>query len=342
MSASSIKGGLLEYFIRNLLVNCGFKSVIPDGTLIYSRGNLTMINGRGAAHDADVLMTPPIQMPFTYPYRVNFECKAYKNPVGLPIVRNALGFRYDVNGFEIVTYPQIQARQNQSRTIPAIDRRQRFNYQIGVASVERFTNSAFEFAANNKIPLISLRWFIDDVICDKFHLITKQYLEQFRKDELDDLERFLKSNNNSSNGVTLLQTNNYFSDIYNALKDFERNIFVGLLESGDMVFLISKNVHSADFIKNRNNTYKAQFHYWTNNRELWTLSIENLEGDDFKYEFYLPHDILEEWKEENYSQQTAIGIKGEFFSSMVVFVKGGTFPFKIIYLDKDWHESISE
>jgi hypothetical protein len=168
MSASSIKGGLLEYFIRNLLINCGFKSVIPDGTKIYNRGNLTMINGRGAAHDADVLMTPPIQMPFTYPYRVNFECKAYKNPVGLAIIRNALGFRYDVNGFEIVTYPQIQARQNQTRTIPAIDRRQRFNYQIGVAFVERNTNSAFEFAANNKIPLISLRCLLMIVLLINF------------------------------------------------------------------------------------------------------------------------------------------------------------------------------
>jgi hypothetical protein len=184
--------------------------------------------------------------------------------------------------------------------------------------------------------------FIDDSIVDKFHLITKQYLSQFDLVELDDLEKFLKSNHSRAEGVTLLHGNNHFRDIYEALKNFESNVFVGLLESGDMVFLISKNERSAEFISNNQNTYKAKFHYWTNDRDLWILSIENSGEDDYEFEFYLPHDILEEWKEENYSPQTAIGIKGEFFSNMVVFVMGGTFPFKILYLDKDWHESISE
>ena len=95
-------------------MNCGFTRVIPDGLLIFNRGGLTMINGKGAAHDADVLMTPPIQMPFSYPYRVNFECKAYNRRIGLSVIRSALGLRHDINEFEIVTRNHLQAESVQN------------------------------------------------------------------------------------------------------------------------------------------------------------------------------------------------------------------------------------
>jgi len=54
-------------------------------------GGLFYVNGRGAAHDADVLMEPLVQIPFSYPSRILFECKAYDSKTTLPIVRNALG-----------------------------------------------------------------------------------------------------------------------------------------------------------------------------------------------------------------------------------------------------------
>ena len=66
------------------------------------------MNGKGAAHDADVFMEPPIQIPFIYPTRVIFECKAYASRAGLPIVRNALGLRQDINEFEIVTKESLE------------------------------------------------------------------------------------------------------------------------------------------------------------------------------------------------------------------------------------------
>jgi hypothetical protein len=154
MSASSVKGALLEYVIRRLLMSSGFVLVKPDNLFIFKKGHLTMINGKGAAHDADVLLEPPIQIPFTYPSRINFECKAYKNNIGLPVIRNALGFRQDLNDFEITTRRQILKRKNNRRSSLAIDDRQRFLYQIGVACIESFSKPAFEFAANNKIPLL--------------------------------------------------------------------------------------------------------------------------------------------------------------------------------------------
>ncbi len=67
MKASNIKGALLEYLVRRLLGNCGFHPVYLDNLYTYVRGDLFYVNGRGAAHDADVLMEPTVQMPFSYP-----------------------------------------------------------------------------------------------------------------------------------------------------------------------------------------------------------------------------------------------------------------------------------
>ena len=100
---ASIKGKLFEYFVFRLLVSCGFKPVIPDGLLVYKGGPGLMVQGIGQPHNADVLLTPPIQTPFYYPTRLLVECKCYDEPIGLPQIRNALGLRDDINNFEIVT-----------------------------------------------------------------------------------------------------------------------------------------------------------------------------------------------------------------------------------------------
>jgi hypothetical protein len=70
-------------------------NVKTDGVYSFERGGLFFVNGKGAARDADIIMPPPIQMPFHYPTQIIFECKAYKPTAGLPIIRGALGLRSD-------------------------------------------------------------------------------------------------------------------------------------------------------------------------------------------------------------------------------------------------------
>jgi hypothetical protein len=115
MKATNIKGALLEHIVRNLLKNCGFTNVKADNLYSFERGGLFYVNGKGTAHDADVIMNPPIQMPFSYPTQLIFECKAYEATVGLSIVRNALGLCNDINDFEIVTKGSLLKRQNNRR-----------------------------------------------------------------------------------------------------------------------------------------------------------------------------------------------------------------------------------
>lgn len=63
MTAGNIKGALLEYIVRNLLKNCGFTNVRADNLFTFERGGLFFINGKGAAHDADIIMNPPMSCP---------------------------------------------------------------------------------------------------------------------------------------------------------------------------------------------------------------------------------------------------------------------------------------
>lgn len=338
MSAAKIKGTLLEFIVRRLLTNCGFTRVHPDGLFIYNLRGLNFINGKGAAHDADVLMNPPIQMPFSYPYRINFECKSYNKKIGLTIIRNALGLRYDINEFEIVTRTQLQERQNNRRSSLAIDNRQRYNYQVGVASVEDFTKDAFEFAANNKIPLISLSWFLPRNICDLFHNITDAYLQQFQESDLADLMQFLKGNENQNGENFAQQTNSHIRTILNSFYEFENRVLIGLLESGDLLFLIANDNFNREIFYQANRL-EAQFHYRRRELDFWTLTIN--QGNEFG--FYLPSNIIAMWKEQNFDKQVAINLKEHFFSKVFIFTRNNTdLPFRIVNIDRQWLNEIND
>ena len=192
MKAGNIKGALLEYIVRQLLKNCGFTNVRADNLFSFERGGLFFINGKGAAHDADIIMNPPIQMPFAYPTQLLFECKAYGSIANLPFVRNALGLRNDLNDFEIVTRDSILKRQNNRRAAYAIDTRTRFLYQVGVASVNDFSKPAVEFASNNKIPLLSLSWFLGPNTIRNFNRINQPLIDSFQTEDVQNLYDLLK------------------------------------------------------------------------------------------------------------------------------------------------------
>ena len=329
MNASKLKGNLLEYIVRRLLLNSGFTVVQPDGLLIYNSRGLKFINGKGSSHDADVLMNPPIQMPFSYPYRLLFECKAYNYRVGLPIVRNALGLRYDINEFEIVTRNQLTQRQNNRRGQLAIDNRPRYVYQVGVASINGFTKPAIEFSVNNKIPLISLNLILPDNIIRLFNEITDDFISEISID-IENITSFLKGNDNQQGQEYFRNGGNILSRIYNEFISFEENIIIGLLETGDLIFITTNNPESINFIVDNNNL-EAQFHYFNENREQWTLSIDN-----HNFHFFLPKRIIDLWRAESFDYSSGLEIKNKFFSRIFIFIRNLDIPFRIIKIDREW------
>ena len=94
-----LKGKLFEILMQRVLLSVGFSNIRSDGIYIFDGAPGQMIQGLGQAHNADVLMAPPIQIPFYNPSRILIECKNYAKKVGLNTIRSALGLREDINFF---------------------------------------------------------------------------------------------------------------------------------------------------------------------------------------------------------------------------------------------------
>ena len=348
MKATNIKGALLEYIVRNLLKNCGFTNVKADNVYSFERGGLFYVNGKGAAHDADVIMNPPIQMPFSYPTQLIFECKAYGATVGLPIVRNALGLRNDLNDFEIVTKGSLLKRQNNRRANYAIETRNRFLFQIGVASINDFSRPAIEFAANNKIPLLSLSWFLGPNAIRDFNNIDQPLVDSFNTTDIKNVYDFLKDRKGNLYSQKYQRANNFLSsdnilgDIVTTANVTINYSYVGLLETGDMVFLFARTRSENNILNQLTDfsTLKAEIHWFSDRPNVWRLTIFNPRNDNQRtdFDFFVPKRIFNHWKKFNLDKSVALDIKQEFFSKIFVFNQRNNpeIPFSIINIDREW------
>lgn len=111
-----MKAGIaFEILVKRIPISVGFSEVQSDGTYIYDGSSGRMLQGLGEAHNADVLLEPPVQTPFLNKIRLLVECKDYKRKVGLDVVRDALGLREDVNHFELVDANELLSRKTQRR-----------------------------------------------------------------------------------------------------------------------------------------------------------------------------------------------------------------------------------
>lgn len=348
MKATNIKGALLEYIVRNLLKNCGFTNVKADNVYSFEQGGLFFLNGKGAAHDADIIMNPPIQMPFTYPTQLIFECKAYGTTTSLPIVRNALGLRTDLNDFEIVTKESLLKRKNNRRGEYAIDSRTRFLFQIGVASVNDFSKPSIEFASNNKIPLLSLSWFLSAKIIADFNNIDQPLIDTFNATDIKNVYDFFKDRTGDlyshkyERALTFLRADNILGDIVTFANTMINYSYAGLLETGDMVFLFARS-RSEDNILNQINGFtglKAEIHWSSDRPNVWLLTVYNSRQPNQRtdFDFFVPQRIFKHWKQFNLDKAVALDIKQEFFSKIFVFNgrNNPEVPFSIINIDRQW------
>ena len=146
------------------------------------------------------------------------------------------------------------------------------------------------------------------------------------------------NNNNNDNTIRFLrETDSIFKNIYNAILEFENRVIIGLLESGDLLFLISDNINDVEYFANRNAVMSARFHYRRRTLDYWTLSV----NQEVEFGFYLPSRIIEMWREQSFDSQAAIDLKAELFSRVFVFVRNGELPFRILRIDRRWLNDIN-
>lgn len=149
-------GRAFEILVKQILLHVGFSEVKSDGLYIFDAGAGQMIQGLGEAHNADVLLEPPVQTPFYAMSRILIECKDYQKKVGLNTVRSVLGLKEDINHFDIVDKDELIARRNTRRkglTYPF----DRYDYQVAIAAMNGYTVPAQKFAATYRIPRLADR-----------------------------------------------------------------------------------------------------------------------------------------------------------------------------------------
>lgn len=56
-------GRAFEIFVKHILLKVGFVEVKSDGLYVFDGTAGQMIQGLGEAHNADVLLEPPVQIP---------------------------------------------------------------------------------------------------------------------------------------------------------------------------------------------------------------------------------------------------------------------------------------
>lgn len=342
-----MKGAFLEFIVRNILKSCGFSNVIADKLYTFENKGLFFINGKGAAHDADVIMDPPIQIPFSYPMRIIFECKSYDMTVGLPVVRNAAGLRDDINNFEIVTKDFLLERKK-NRTKYAVENRSRHLYQVGVVSLDKFSAAATEFAIHNKIPLLSLSSNFNRYIADQINSISQENINECSAQSIANLFKYLKDREGNLFTSTyeearnlLYENGNVFQNIHTLSTYVIKKTNVGLLENGQVIFLFKESEGEEDiFNSNYNSRLTAQLHWKRDSKDIWELDVLAEGNPDYRtrYRFFLPKEILREWGEFSNSKNSALELKNQFFSKIMVFNKGNhySFPLSIVNLDEEW------
>ena len=143
---SQIRGMLLEEALLRLLQTSGYQTVNKansDPTLKDGHSGLEVM-GRGSKHQIDAVADFSITPPFSYPQRLLVEAKCYAEtrPVGLPILRNAVGVLKDVGEYWV------------SRD--GLPPKTRYHYNYALFSASGYSANAEQYAYAHDIYLIPL------------------------------------------------------------------------------------------------------------------------------------------------------------------------------------------
>lgn len=284
-------GKAFELLVKQLLLNIGFTEINSDGLYVFDGAAGQMIQGLGEAHNADVLLEPPVQTPFYASTRILIECKDYTRRVGLNTVRSALGLREDINHFDVVDKRELEARRIQRRSGLTYNYT-RYYYQVALASMSGYTIPAQKFAATHRIPLLEFNKlpFWED-FCNILH-------------------------NRNMHGYS--SSRHYYEDetyveLCHMIDSIGERIAIAITNSGQMLFLYRVNNEINEFADD----YSL---HWIDRNSLWSLVSGNTE-----YQFQLPNSIMELWLKNSADEldmkRNAINCKASFFSNMVIYYK---------------------
>ena len=322
------RGRIFEWFVRRILINCGFTQVVDDGRIVYKGPSGLMVHGLGQPHNTDVLVSPPFQIPFFYPSRLIIECKCYLDPVGLPDIRGTLGLREDINNFEIITQDILNKRKNYRRQDIAAYNMERYVYQTAVAAISGFTFPAQEFALVHRIPLINIeripfcKQFKDVLFNDKIQINKEVFQKIFSED------------------IPLTDHSDYkwVNDLKELMRIIENKFCVGVLQSGDLLFLYTDNDEKWVL-----NAKDIELH-WSSDKRLWQITPRQEMNRTKETWFELPDILFEQWAEMKFDRENALRMKESYFKYIYIMGRDteGVARLQVIRLSKEFIDEARE
>jgi len=301
-------GRAFEILVKRILINVGFSEVKSDGLYIFDGAPGQMIQGLGEAHNADVLLEPPVQTPFYSRTRLLVECKDYSRKVGLNTVRSVLGLREDINHFDIVDINELTVRRSQNRH-GIVYNYERYYYQVAIAALSGYTVPAQKFAATHRIPLLEFdRMPFWDEFCAEIGLRgVHQNAHRSNREGYEDVEMEARINNLADS--------------------VGQRMAVAITNSGQLLFLYR--------LTGGQNQFADYYSLNWNEPELpWKLNTAAQ-----TYLFQLPDSIMKLWLDnattELEMKKEAINCKASFLSNMIVYYTENSRPIiKMISIDK--------
>lgn len=333
---SQIRGMLLEEAVLHLLRTSGYSPVLnagSDPTLNNGHSGLEVL-GRGSKHQIDAVADSIISIPFSNPSRLLVEAKCYsqKTPVGLEVLRNAVGVLKDVTEFWVPP-----KNPNQSLNIRL------FHYQYAIFSASGYSVDAERYAFAHDIFLIQYQK----------SLYMYPVIQKIR--DVNYIDFRARSNNSINVNMTELRkyVRNSIKDNYNDIPPIMadaaqykiRSFISSVWNIGGSLFALAGRRFPLHLIPapgimiyDLNGSYTVRI-YW--DKKSWYL--RDLNGKTL-FSFDLPSELFDLYADHNLLSETkALDLKHDYFNTIqAIITKDNSIRIIYFYLDMDWITSIRE
>ena len=322
-SKSQVGGMLLEEVVLFLLEGSGYRtvqSVRNDPTLTMERGSLC-VKGRGTTHQIDAIADYRFPPPFGQPNRLLVEAKLLDKPVGIEIVRNALGVHRDVSEYWV-------GRRGHNH-----GHRPRHHYQYAIFSATSFSSYAQNYAFAHDIFLLTLNDspFLQPVVA-AVDGIAEHIADRIKEDEnlsLGDVRKNVRQRLEGRNNLNDTPIDLGMDQLIDACAEIRFGL-LGMLQGRLPILLVP---HPGIHPENLN--LVEEVHIFWDNRGWY---IRRRDGTDL-FSFSLPKRLFELYADEGtLGPIQALNLKGEMMRSITAFqyLRGGESRIIELRLDEMW------
>jgi hypothetical protein len=328
-------GMLLEEVVLYLLEASGYipiTEISNDPTLHQGRNGLE-VQGRGGKHQIDAIADFAIQQPFVHPLRLLVEAKFHRDPVGIEVMRNAVGVLQDVDKYwDYERHQEIESR---------------YNYQYAILSASDFNDNAKTYALVHGIYLIPLQGlsFIQPIL-EELRSLPRPRIGSFADQQgfrqslllfrIPDLRRAIRADIRNGDATTISQIVSgtlleHLISFCNACRLLDRPL-LAIIARRFPVFLIPEPGTNLEDIQDCN----IEIHWYDT---IWYMQLPNHQ----RFFFNLPTTILERYLAEGnvLSELRALDLKADYFSKVQVMIKQGNNVRIVTWsLDTWWLEDV--